>query len=614
MATATRQKSSSRTRREAPDDPTTAYARDVVAGRIIAGPHVRDACRRHLRDLEEGPGRGLFWDVAAADRVIRYFRTVLKLNGGEHEGRPFELEPSQAFIVGSLFGWKRADGSRRFRIAFVEQGKGNGKSPLAAGIGHYMTGADGEPRAETYAAAVDREQASILFRDAVAMARQAPAIASRVTFSGGEGREYNIAYMASGSFFRPISSESSGRGKSGFRPHCILLDEIHEHPTNAMVEWLLAGFKGRRQPLAFMITNSGYDRTSVCWEYHEYGVKVARGDIADDSFFAYICALDPEDDPFEDAPDPELGFPACWLKANPLLGVTFQPSYLEEQVRQARGMPGKESIVRRLNFCQWVDAANPWIDGDLWRACEVDPAEWTEPDGPSFLGLDLSSTGDLTACARAWRVGEEVWAEVYFWTPQDTLTQREHTDRVPYTAWVRSGDLFATPGRSISYDHVAAFIAQLRGDVAALAFDQHKIEDFRRAMDRVGVEGWIWDPDRAPSGVGIRLVRHGQGFGRGTPQVNAQGEEEPRASLWMPASIKVLRDLILEGRLKVRRSPVLTWNVASAVTESDAAGNEKWEKRKSTGRIDGIVALSMAVGAMDKLPALREPQFFFVGV
>src|SRR5690606_7983228 len=136
MATATRQKSSSRTRRRPPADPATAYARDVVAGRIIAGPHVRDACRRHLRDLEDGPGRGLAWVVKDAERAIRYFRTVLKLNGGEHEGRPFELEPSQAFIVGSLFGWKRADGSRRFRIAFVEEGKGNGKSPLAAGIGH----------------------------------------------------------------------------------------------------------------------------------------------------------------------------------------------------------------------------------------------------------------------------------------------------------------------------------------------------------------------------------------------------------------------------------------------------------------------------------------------
>ena len=198
-------------------DRTTAYALAVRDDEVVAGPHVRDACARHLQDIKEGPARGLTWDVAAADWVMQYFSTVLCMNGGEHEGKPFDLHESQAFIVGSLFGWKRADGTRRFRNAFVETGKGNGKTPLAAGIGHYMTGADGESRAETYAAATDKDQASILFRDAVAMARQSPALTKRVTYSGGVGKEWNIAYLDSGSFFRPITSESSGRGKSGRR-------------------------------------------------------------------------------------------------------------------------------------------------------------------------------------------------------------------------------------------------------------------------------------------------------------------------------------------------------------------------------------------------------------
>ena len=569
------------------NDPVTAYALSVDSGETIAGPHVRDACARHLRDLKDGADRGLVWDVESADRVFRYFATVLHLNGGEHEGKPFVLAPSQAFIVGSIFGWLREDGTRRFRLAFVEQGKGSGKTPCAAGIGHYMTGADGEARAETYAAATDKDQASILFRDAVSMARQSPAILSRVTFSGGEGREYNLAYLASGSFFRPISSESSGKGKSGFRPHCALLDEIHEHPTNAMVEFLRAGTKGRRQPLIFMITNSGVDRTSVCFEYHTYACEVAAGTKADDSFFSYVCALDEGDDPFVDEPDPELGYPRSWLKVNPLLGVTFPPSYLEEQVRQAKGMPSKESIVRRLNFCEWVDAENPWIDGDMWRSCEVDEL----PDTEGFLvslGLDLSSKRDLTAAAKVVLMDDgTLAAELRFWTPADTLQERERKDRVPYSAWVRSGHLIAVPGRSLDYRFVVKDMADwLAGDDISLAFDTWRIEDFQRALDEEGIDSWLYEgPDETP-GQGLRMVRHGQGFGGGSSST----------ALWLPRSITDTEDAILHSRLKVLRNPVLTWCNASAMVEQDASGNKKWSKRKSTGRIDGIAALSMAVG------------------
>lgn len=587
-------------------DPATQYAKGVKAGRIIAGPYVRDACARHLRDLRDGPKRGLVWDTKAADWVYKYFRTVLRLTGGEHQGKPYEPEPSQKFIVGSLFGWKREDGTRRFRMAFIEEGKGSGKTPMAAGIGHYMTGADNESAAETYAAATDKEQAKVLFRDAVSMAKQSPALMSRITFSGGDGREFNIAYLQSGSFFRPISSESSGKGKSGFRVHCALLDEIHEHPSNAMVEFLRAGTKGRRQALIFMITNSGVDRTSVCFEYHNYATKVAAGEIEDDSFFGYVCALEdgtregyPAEDPFTDAPDPKLGYPRSWLKANPLLGVTFKPSYLEEQVRQAKGMPSKESIVRRLNFCQWVDATNPWIDGDLWRACELTegfPDDYDLKERPCFLALDLSSKRDLTALAQLWPDEEGgADARLFFWTPLDTLSERETSDRAPYRAWVNGEHLEAVPGRSIDYAHVARKVAELSGQftVSAMAFDQWKMEDFLRALDNVGLDSFIWEGPDKPEGEGLKLVRHAQGFGGGSSA----------SSLWMPRSIGALEEMVLSGKLRVQYNPVLRWNSASAVLESDATGNKKWEKRKSTGRIDGIVALSMAIGAAVGVPA-----------
>jgi phage terminase large subunit-like protein len=609
-------------------DPATKYAKGVVAGRIVAGPHVRDACARHLRDLKDGPKRGLKWDLQSADRVYRYFSTVLRLNGGEHEGKPFELEPSQKFIVGSIFGWKRNDGTRRFRIAFIEIGKGNGKTPVAAAIGHYMTGADSESRAETYAAATDKEQAGILFRDAVAMAKQSPGLSQRITFSGGDGREYNIAYLASGSFFRPISSESSGKGKSGFRPHCALLDEIHEHPTNAMVEFLRAGTKGRTQALIFMITNSGVDRTSVCFEYHSYACKVSAGEIDDDSFFGYVCAVEdgtregyPAEDPFTDEADKKLGYPKSWLKANPLLGITFQPSYLEEQVRQAKGMPGKESIVRRLNFCQWVDATNPWIDGDLWRNCEVPANEFASDsdlkERPCFLALDLSSKRDLTALACVWPDDEGGFdAKATFWTPADTIGERENTDRVPYRAWVKANHLESVSGRSIDYAHVAKKVGALTGEfnVQALAFDQWRIDDFLRELEDVGVASWIgeWEPatkrwverGKKQPGTGLMLLRHGQGFAGG-----GNG-----STLWMPRSIGAVEESVLKGKLRVLFNPVLRWNSASAVLESDPSGNRKWEKRKSTGRIDGMVALSMAIGAAQGAPVPQESIYAHEGI
>ncbi|MDP2618766.1 MAG: terminase large subunit, partial [Hyphomicrobiales bacterium] len=314
---------------------------------IVAGPHVRNACARHMRDLEEGAKRGLAWDLKAARFALGFFPDVLRLAGGQFEGLAFKLEPSQAFIVGSLFGWKRkacpragqgpdpGNGTRRFRRGFIEEGKGNGKTPLAAGIGLFGLIADGEARAEIYAAASDRDQAMVLFRDAVAMVDQSPRL-SEIIKQSGENPVYNLADFETGSFFRPISREKRRQG-SGPRPHFALCDEVHEHPDRYIVDMLERGFKWRRQPLLLMITNSGSDRNSICWEEHEHAVKVAAGEVEDDETFAYVCALDKGDDPLED--------PSCWPKVNPLLGVTVTEDYLAGVVRQAKAIPGKLNLT-----------------------------------------------------------------------------------------------------------------------------------------------------------------------------------------------------------------------------------------------------------------------------
>ncbi|AFJ47152.1 phage terminase [Shimwellia blattae DSM 4481 = NBRC 105725] len=533
----------------------------MSSGKELAGPDIRHACSRHLRDLESGSARGLVWDPEAARRSVDFFAKVLKLNGGDFEGKPFILLPWQAFIVGSLFGWKNAQGFRRFRMAYVESGKGSGKSPLSAGIGLLCLTADKEPRAEVYAAATKKDQAMVLFRDAVAMVDQSPALAARIQKSGGAGREWNLAYLQAASFFRPISSDD---GQSGPRPHCALIDEVHEHKSNTVVEMMRAGTKGRRQALIFMITNSGHDKTSVCYEYHEYGRKVAAGAIEDDSFFAFICSLDEGEDPLKDE--------SCWKKANPSLGHTFDHDYLREQVIQARGMPSKESIVRRLNFCQWVDADNPWMSSAVWMACESDFAVDELAGEECYGGLDLSGSRDLTSLALFFPKQRKLLVE--FWTPKDTLKDRAKTDRVPYDAWARDGYIHTTPGKAVKYGFVAERMADLtlQFDIRAVAFDQYRIK--------------YLEPELEEAGVSVPLIPHGQGYYKAKD-----------SGLWMPHSIELFEGMLDDASIIIKTNPCLRWNAASAVTEADQKDNRIFAKKKSTGRIDGLVASAMAIGA-----------------
>jgi phage terminase large subunit-like protein len=560
-------------------DPVTAWAQEVYSGKVLAGPDIRNACGRHLRDLEDGPKRGLTWDLEKANRAIRYFKTVLKLNGGEHEGLPFVLLPWQAFIVGSIFGWMAPDGFRRFRTCYIESGKGSGKSPLAAGIGLYCLTSDNEPRAEVYAAATKRDQAMILFRDAVAMVDQSPTLKKKIKKSGRDEKVWNLAYLATGSFFRPISSDD---GQSGPRPHCALIDEVHEHKNNKTVEFMRAGTKGRRQALILMITNSGHDRNSVCYSYHQLGVNVCEAGAKgvtkrhrhfNDGFFSFICSLDKGDDPFKDE--------KCWGKANPSLGHTFQPKYLREQVTDAKGMPAKASTVRRLNFCQWVDAANPWIDIDTWLSCcaKFDPEKLAGQI--CYGGLDLSGKRDLTALNLYFPEQGKSIAE--FWTPKDTLLDRAAIDGVPYDIWLEDGHIHAPPGKAINYAFVAKRLGELAAkyEIKALAFDPYHMTYLEVELEAQGIE--------------LNLVPHGQGF-----------RPARESNLWMTHSIDLVEDLILTGQIQVLANPCLTWNVASAVMEADAQENRIFSKRKKTGRIDGAVAMAMAVGAANTTEKVAE--------
>lgn len=548
------------------DDPVTQYAQAVVDGTRIAGPHVRDQCARHLADIAEGGKRGLVWDLAEAKKAIGFYRDILKLNGGDFEGLPFELLPWQQFVVGSIFGWKGADGYRRFRVVYVETAKGSGKSPLAAGVGMKGLVADGEARAEIYSAATKKDQAMILFRDATAMYDQSPELKKRLVKSGSGEKAWNLAYLQSGSFFRPISSDD---GQSGPRPHVALVDEYHEHKTATVLEMLRAGTKSRRQALIFIITNAGASRKSPCWNSHEYGAKVASGELVDDGFFPFICSLDEGDDPFSDE--------ACWAKANPSLQDANLPGYkyLREQVTEAKGMPSKEAIVRRLNFCQWTDAESPWISHEIWTSAKRDYDVEQLRGRRAIAAMDLASTTDLTGLVYLVEPVEEgePWRLVpYAWLPDADLQRRADQDRVPYVQWKAEGFLDTTPGRAISKRIILQKLSGMCDffDVIACAYDRWRMADLIQMA--------------ADDGISLPPMKE---FGQGYKD--------------MSPAIEQFETMLLNGELVHNGHKVLTMCAGNAVTDSDPAGNRKLDKTKATGRIDLIIAAVMAAGLVNTL-------------
>lgn len=554
----------------------TRYADDVISGRIVAGRLVRLACERHLRDLEHGHERGLSFDNAAAERVFRFFEQWLRLKEGEFAGKPFRLEPSQRFIVGSLFGWKREDGYRRFRTGYIEEGKGAGKSPLLAGIGIYGLMADGEEGAELYSAAVTRDQANILFHDAKAMIERSPALASKLDVNVG-----NIAYPALGAYFRPVSHQA--KSLDGKRVHMALIDELHEHQSGEAVDKMRAGTKARRQPLLLEITNAGYDQHTICWEHHEYSQKVLEQVYEDDEWFGYVCGLDAcEECRAAGRQFPQDGCSDCddwrdeavWPKANPLLGVTIQPQYLRGQVREAERMPSAKALLLRLNFCIWTQAKNPWLSMDLWAAGSK-PFELKSLVGRRcFGGLDLSSTYDLTAFVLLFppeEEGEGWYVVPRFWCPEDNLYERVRNDHVPYDVWLEQGYLEATPGNVVDYDFVEVAIKESAGlyRIERVQYDRWAAEQIYQHLADDGLE----------------MVPMGQGFAS------------------MAAPCKELERMVAGGKLRHGGHPVLTWNASNTMTTTDPAGNLKPIKSDPKKRIDGIAALLMAVDA-----ALRSPE------
>lgn len=404
---------------------------------------------------EKAVAAGCYFDPTAADHVVTFFSKFLRHSKGQWAGKPFELLDWQRDeVVKPMFGWKRQDGRRRFREAFIAIPKKNGKSTLCGGLSLYFLTADGEAGAEVYGAGSDREQAGIVYREAAAMAKAAPSLVARVTLV--ESRKRIVAPLT-GSFYQVLSADAFRA--EGINAHATIFDELHAQPDRRLYDALRYAGAARRQPFLIQITTAGNDRDSICGDRWQYAQQVASGKVEDLAFFPYLRAADPTDDWLN---------PKTWAKANPSLGVTIDQDDFARDVQAARISPGDEASFRRYRLNQWLDAADEsWIMPDRWDGCRGKHTEADFAGRDVWLGLDLArGGGDFTSLAIATRADDgRVQVTWRHWYPQSKFEERAREGRIPIHAWQRAGWLTVTDGNVTDFARVEADIALLAGQM-----------------------------------------------------------------------------------------------------------------------------------------------------
>jgi phage terminase large subunit-like protein len=509
------------------------------------------------------------FDEQAADRACEFFTRYLRHQKGELAGRPLELADWQINeIVRPLFGWKRRDGTRRYRTCYVEIPRKNGKTTIAAGIGLYLLFADGEQGAEIYSAAADREQAAIAFDLARSMVEAEPELRKRAKVF-----RRSIVVEGTGSSYKVLSADA--RSKHGFNAHGIILDEVHAQPNRELYDVLHTSTGARRQPVEFLITTAGvFSPESIAWQLHEYAGKVRDGSIVDPTFLPVIYGAPVEAD-YRDG--------AVQAAANPGIGISVKADYLMAESKRAEEEPSYENTFRRLHLNQWTQQVTRWLKIEDWQACADRMPDLTGRE--CFPALDMSTTTDITALVLAFPPRDDyepTWLLPFFWCPEDTVMKASRRDRVPYDAWVRDYHMTATPGNVIDYKHIRQRINELSKvyKFGPLAYDPWNATQLATQLQ---------DDD------GFTMAEFRQGY----------------ISMNEPA--KELERLIVGHRIAHPDNPALNWMVSNATIVSDPAGNIKPTKEKSTGRIDGVVAAVMAVGMIIRGREAPDEYLLYVG-
>lgn len=502
---------------------------------------------------------GCYFEPSAGFHVVAFFHRYLRHSTGHWDGLPFILQPWQRRMLYRLFGWKRADGSRRFRIAYVEVPKKNGKSTLASGIALYMCSADGEASAEVYTAAADKDQASITYRECAKMVNASPQLKERLEVV--DSRK-TIAYTRKSSFIRALSADAFT--KEGLNIHALIFDELHAQKTRELWDALRYAGAARRQPLIFAITTAGYDKNSICYEQHDYAKKILEGIITDSSFFACIYAADEEDDWKSES---------TWHKANPSLGVTINLQDYRSDFKEATNSPSKENSFKRYRLCLWTEQDVRWMQIEKWDSCHKPGLSLQELHGArSVGGLDLASTTDIAAFALWFPDHKSLLT--YFFCPKESVSQRTLKARLPYELWVKQGYIIETEGNVVDYDKIRVFINELSEvvDIEAIAIDRWNSTQLQTQL----------------MGDGFEVVPFGQGFSS------------------MSAPTKDFEKRVVSGDLFHDNNPVMRWMISNVSVEEDAAGNLKPSRKKSSEKIDGVVAGIMALGHAMTLPAISS--------
>ncbi len=560
------------------------YARDVVEGRVPAGKYHRLSCERHLRDrAREGtPGFSYRFDLARAERFFR-FAAKLKHYKGEWAGTPIALQPYQQFRLGSIFGWRHVEtGLRRFRTAYNEIPRKNGKSLEAAVVALYVTFFDGEPGAEGYCLATKLGQALFVFRDA-----------KKLTLSSGlkdriKVNARTLSRADSESKLAPLGANP----EDGLNPSLIIIDEYHKLKTRDLVDVMETATGARRQPLNFQITTAGNDPVSPCGDQHDYACKVLDGVFIDETFFGFIAHIDVDDDWLDER---------SWQKANPNWNVSIKPDDMRALAQKARNMPSAAAQFKQKRLNVWTNADAPWLSLEGWRAGQT---TWSLEDmrgRACWIGVDLSSKIDLAAVAFAFppatfrrkpapaddvdddhgldddeaadvdegtppsAVPLEPWRfHVRSYTPADTVVERSRRDRAPYEQWIDGGYLFTKPGNRIDQDGIF-------DDLVATA------KAFDLKVRAVGFDPWnAGTIEKDLENAGFLVV------------------EVPQTFAHLSGPAKEYEADVLDGKVDVGGNPLLAWNAANAVCQRDGKDNIQPIKKRSRGRIDGVVASLIA--------------------